>query len=176
MEDRQAPLYWQRDDGDNTGWRVFTLKGWAGLSALLDVPVCHIGFFEAEAFARWRGCRLPTEAEWECVARESPMQGNPLDTGRLHPAKARGAVSSTSSWTAGNGRPLLTSAIRDTSLFPERWANITASLCPARWFCAAAPASPPRIISAQRIETVCNQKPGGSSPAYVWHFRRDSSK
>jgi len=87
----QAPLYWQRDASDATGWRVFTLRGWTGLSTLLDVPVCHISFFEADAFARWRRCRLPTEAEWECVASELPPQGNLLDTGRLHPAKARGA-------------------------------------------------------------------------------------
>ena len=86
----QAPLYWQRDASDATGWRVFTLRGWTGLSTLLEVPVCHISFFEADAFARWRHCRLPTEAEWECVASEMPVEGNLLDTGRLHPAKARG--------------------------------------------------------------------------------------
>jgi ergothioneine biosynthesis protein EgtB len=87
----RAPLYWQRDTSDDTGWRVFTLRGWNGLSALLNVPVCHISFFEADAFARWRGCRLPKEAEWECVARESPLDGNLLDTGRLHPAEAHGS-------------------------------------------------------------------------------------
>ncbi len=89
--DWQAPLYWQRDDSDGTGWRVFTLRGWTGLSAILDVPVCHVSFFEADAFARWRGCRLPTEAEWECVASQLPLRGNLLDSGRLHPAKAHGA-------------------------------------------------------------------------------------
>jgi ergothioneine biosynthesis protein EgtB len=86
----RAPLYWQLDDVDETGWRVFTLSGWTGLSTQLDLPVCHISFFEADAFARWRGCRLPTEAEWECVASESALNGNLLDTGRMHPAKAHG--------------------------------------------------------------------------------------
>jgi ergothioneine biosynthesis protein EgtB len=86
----RAPLYWDRDSNDQTDWRVFTLRGWHGLSALLDSPVCHISFYEADAFARWRGCRLPTEAEWECVACQVPPQGNLLDTGRLHPAKASG--------------------------------------------------------------------------------------
>jgi len=85
-----APLYWDRDPDDECGWRVFTLRGWHGLSSLLDTPVCHTSLFEADAFARWRGCRLPTEAEWEFVASQVPAQGNLLDTGRLHPAKATG--------------------------------------------------------------------------------------
>ena len=86
----RAPLYWTRDADDKTGWRVFTLGGWHGLSALLDTPVCHISFFEADAFARWSGHRLPTEAEWESVASQAPLQGNLLDAGRLHPIAARG--------------------------------------------------------------------------------------
>jgi len=81
-----APLYWERDSADATGWRIFSLRGWHGLSALLDTPICHVSFFEADAFARWRGCRLPTEAEWEWVASQEPRSGNLLDTGRLHPA------------------------------------------------------------------------------------------
>jgi len=76
--------------GDETGWRVFTLRGWHGLSLLMDTPVCHISFFEADAFARWRGCRLPTEAEWEFVSSQEPRTGNLLDLGRLHPAAATG--------------------------------------------------------------------------------------
>lgn len=86
----EAPLYWERDSGDETGWHVFTLRGWHGLSVLLDSPVCHVSFFEADAFARWRGCRLPTEAEWESVARQASPHGNLLDTGRLHPAMVNG--------------------------------------------------------------------------------------
>ena len=86
----QAPLYWRRDADDETGWRVFTLMGWRGLSALLDTPVCHVSCFEADAFARWRGCRLPTEAEWEYVASQTAAHGNLLETGRLHPTAARG--------------------------------------------------------------------------------------
>jgi ergothioneine biosynthesis protein EgtB len=85
-----APLYWERDAHDETGWRVFTLRGCQRLSTLLDTPVCHVNYFEADAFARWRGCRLPTEAEWEHVAGEAPLDGNLLDSGKLHPVKARG--------------------------------------------------------------------------------------
>jgi ergothioneine biosynthesis protein EgtB len=87
----QAPLYWRRGTADKTGWRVFTLTGWHDLSTLLDTPVCHISFFEADAFARWRGCRLPTEAEWEYVASQTAVEGNLLESGRLHPVAARGA-------------------------------------------------------------------------------------
>jgi ergothioneine biosynthesis protein EgtB len=84
----KAPLYWERDAEDATGWRVFTLQGWRPLSALLDTPVCHVSFFEADAFARWKGCRLPNEAEWELAANGHAIRGNLLDTGRLHPAAA----------------------------------------------------------------------------------------
>jgi len=86
----QAPLYWERDGADVTGWRIFTLRGWHSLSELLDTPICHVSLFEADAFARWRGCRLPTEAEWECAANRISIQGNLLDTGTLHPATASG--------------------------------------------------------------------------------------
>ena len=86
----EAPLYWARDSGDETGWRIFTLRGWHGLSALLDTPACHVSFFEADAFARWRGCKLPTETEWESVSAQVLPRGNLLDTGRLHPAVANG--------------------------------------------------------------------------------------
>ena len=86
----RAPLYWERDATDSSGWRIFTLRGWHPLSALLDTPVCHVSFFEADAFARWRGCRLPTEAEWEHVATGRAIHGNLLDTRRLHSAVASG--------------------------------------------------------------------------------------
>jgi ergothioneine biosynthesis protein EgtB len=85
-----APLYWERDPTNDMGWRVFTLKGWHELSAILDTPVCHISFFEADAFARWRHSRLPTESEWESVASKERQTGNLLDTGRLHPARVSG--------------------------------------------------------------------------------------
>lgn len=86
----QAPLYWERDATDGTGWRIFTLRGGHPLSALLDTPVCHVSFFEADAFARWKGCRLPTEVEWELAAGGRSIHGNLLESGRLHPAVASG--------------------------------------------------------------------------------------
>ena len=92
----QAPLYWQRTSDSASGWRVFTLKGWKPLDALLETPVCHLSFFEADAFARWSGSRLPTEFEWEhaCLSSGgSPLRcppaltdaANMLESGELHP-------------------------------------------------------------------------------------------
>lgn len=86
----QAPLYWERDPSDETGWQIFTLRGWHGLSVLLDTPVCHVSYFEADAYARWRGCRLPTETEWELVGSQQQPIGNLLEAGWLHPAPATG--------------------------------------------------------------------------------------
>ncbi len=64
----QAPLYWRRDLEAESGWSIFTLHGWQSLDALFETPVCHLSFFEADAFARWSRCRLPTEFEWEHAA------------------------------------------------------------------------------------------------------------
>ena len=89
----EAPLYWERESRDTTGWRVFTLRGWYGLSDLLDTAVCHLSLYEADALARWRACRLPTEAEWESIASQERIEGNFLNTGRLHLAAANGASS-----------------------------------------------------------------------------------
>ena len=86
----EAPLYWQRSPDAATGWRVFTLHGWQGLDGLLQTPVCHLSFFEADAYARWKGCRLPTEFEWEhaCASVDAGAPANTLESGALHPTQA----------------------------------------------------------------------------------------
>jgi ergothioneine biosynthesis protein EgtB len=81
-----APLYWQREPATRSGWSIFTLDGTRPLEQLSETPVCHLSFFEADAFARWSGARLPTEFEWEYVAAQHPVGGNLLESQVLHPA------------------------------------------------------------------------------------------
>lgn len=85
----QAPLYWRRNDATHSGWSVFTLHGEQPLEELSETPVCHLSFFEADSFARWAGCRLATEVEWEWVGAQLSPEGNFLESGRLHPMQAR---------------------------------------------------------------------------------------
>ena len=76
-----APLYWENLDNR---WFMMTLSGMREIRE--EEPVCHVSYFEADAFARWRGNRLPTETEWECTASEEALDGNFHESGRFHPA------------------------------------------------------------------------------------------
>jgi ergothioneine biosynthesis protein EgtB len=113
----QAPLYWQRDNTTNSGWCIYTMHGFRSLDDLSETPVCHLSLFEADAYARWAGHRLPTEFEWEHAAGQLGLlhkeidsrpalltyptpdpakkpdavvatEANLLETGRLHPTPA----------------------------------------------------------------------------------------
>src|SRR6185503_3421456 len=78
-----APLYWERS---SDGWPQFTLAGLNRVHS--SAPVCHVSHYEADAFARWAGARLPTEPEWEIAASSSPIEGQFVEARRFHPAPA----------------------------------------------------------------------------------------
>lgn len=78
----RAPGYWYRDEPDGP-WQIQTLHGPRAVYG--DEPVTHISFYEADAFARWAGCRLPTEAEWETAASDREIEGNFVEQGFLNP-------------------------------------------------------------------------------------------
>ncbi|HEY8144118.1 MAG TPA: ergothioneine biosynthesis protein EgtB [Kofleriaceae bacterium] len=78
-----APLYWTEADGAVS---LYTLRGRRPLDPA--EPVCHLSYFEADAYARWAGARLPTEFEWEVAAGEGGAEGAFLESGALHPRAA----------------------------------------------------------------------------------------
>jgi ergothioneine biosynthesis protein EgtB len=87
-----APLYWEKIGGE---WFQFTCSGPRKVEHA--EPVCHVSYYEADAFARWAGARLPTEFEWEVAASALPIEGNLLEQGKFHPQAAPSSME--------NGRP-----------------------------------------------------------------------
>jgi len=105
----EAPLYWQRGQD---GWSLMTLAGLLPLRP--HEPVCHVSFYEADAFARWAGARLPTEFEWEVATGSLAPEGNFVESGRFHPAAAPAATAASKlrqmfgdvwEWTGSQYRP-----------------------------------------------------------------------
>ncbi|HYH41636.1 MAG TPA: ergothioneine biosynthesis protein EgtB [Burkholderiales bacterium] len=80
-----APLYWTKLDGV---WHEMTLSGMRTLEP--STPVCHLSYYEADAYARWQGARLPTEPEWEAATSSENLDGNFVESGLYHPRPAAG--------------------------------------------------------------------------------------
>jgi len=86
-----SPLYWERDQ-DSGSWQELTFAGMQEID--LAAPVCHVSHYEADAFARWSGARLPREEEWEVVAAQVSFEcakGSLQESGTFYPLPARGA-------------------------------------------------------------------------------------
>jgi ergothioneine biosynthesis protein EgtB len=140
-----APLYWEHA-GD--GVRQFTLHGMLPLDE--DAPVCHVSLYEADAYARWAGARLPTEAEWEVAARAVPLRGRFADDGALCP------------------RPAPPGEMRLVQLFGDVWEWTQSAYAPYPGFRPAAGA-----IGEYNGKFMCNQYVlrGGSCVTPPAHIR-----
>ena len=140
-----APLYW---DGRVDDSHVFTLAGLQSL--VLQEPVCHVSYYEADAFARWAGARLPTEFEWENAATEVPVMGNLLNLRRMHPAVA-----------VAEGEPLL-------QVFGDVWEWTASAYLPFPGYRPAAGA-----LGEYNGKFMCNQMVlrGGSCATPIDHVR-----
>ena len=84
--DWRAPLYWDQPDHGDGGWLIYTLRGARPVDP--REPVCHVSHYEADAYARWAGARLPTEFEWEVAAAHRATDGALLESDALHPRPA----------------------------------------------------------------------------------------
>ena len=148
----QAPLYWQHNEGD---WHEFTMSGARPLDK--SAPVCHVSYFEADAFARWSNKRLPTEFEWELASQDSPIVGNfagpCIEQQFIHP---RGLACSAN---AGYAR----------QMFGDTWEWTASQYSPYPGFKPAAGA-----IGEYNGKFMCNQfvLRGGSCATSQSHIRR----
>ncbi len=143
-----APLCWWDRKGE---WMEFTLAGMAPLD--LDAPACHVSYFEADAYARWAGARLATEAEWEAASVTVPLCGNFAESGRFHPA----ALSS------GDAK-----AGKLSQMFGDVWEWTRSQYTPYPGY-----ASPPGALGEYNGKFMCNQfvLRGGSCATSHSHMR-----
>jgi ergothioneine biosynthesis protein EgtB len=149
-QDMHAPMYWERIDDI---WHAFTLHGLVPVDA--NTPVTHVSYFEADAFARWAGYRLPTEAEWEVFAlngADGIDDGNFRESRMLHPVPPR--------------MPRL--SLRAQQVFGDVWEWTSSSYSPYPGFAPAAGA-----VGEYNGKFMCNQYVlrGGSCVTPKSHIR-----
>jgi ergothioneine biosynthesis protein EgtB len=144
----EAPLYWGKSDGS---WSVFTLAGMRELDK--NEPVCHVSYFEADAFARWAGARLPTEFEWEVASANLPYSGTFVDEENFHPKPLDQLTA---------GQPL-------AQMFGDVWEWTSSSYSPYPGYAPAAGA-----LGEYNGKFMCNQYVlrGGSCATSQSHIRK----
>ncbi len=147
QEEWNAPLYWEKRDGH---WWMMTLSGLREVDPA--EPVCHVSYFEADAYARWADARLPTEAEWEVAAHDVPIEGNFVEDGLFHPAPLK------SSTTGG----------KLAQMYGDVWEWTQSSYAPYPGFKPA-----PGAVGEYNGKFMCNQYVlrGGSCATSLSHIR-----
>ncbi|HEX7071967.1 MAG TPA: ergothioneine biosynthesis protein EgtB [Rhodothermales bacterium] len=140
------PFYWERD---GNRWVLFTLSGMRDVDP--DEPICHVSYFEADAYARWAGARLPTEEEWEVAAAALPVEGHFVEDRFLHPVAADPAQAS----------PLL-------QMYGDVWEWTRSQYSPYPGYAPA-----PGALGEYNGKFMCNQfvLRGGSCATSVTHIR-----
>ena len=144
----ESPLYWEKRDGK---WFTMTL---AGMTELVpEEPVCHVSLFEADAYARWCGARLPTEQEWETASSGLALEGNFVENERFHVAPLTSPVPA--------GKP--------AQMFGDVWEWTRSSYSPYPGYSAA-----PGALGEYNGKFMCNQYVlrGGSCATSQSHIRR----
>jgi ergothioneine biosynthesis protein EgtB len=144
-EEWEAPLYWEKRDGR---WWTMTLSGMREVAKA--EPVCHVSYYEADAYARWADARLPTEAEWEVAAQDVPIEGNFVENGLYHPT------------------PLTTSSGKLAQMYGDVWEWTQSSYSPYPGFRPG-----PGAIGEYNGKFMCNQYVlrGGSCATSLSHIR-----
>ncbi len=159
--DWTEPFYWEKRDagtGDGPEWHHFTLAGMRPVDP--NEPMTHVSYFEADAFARWAGARLPTEFEWEVASEGMPVEGTFAEDGVLHPT-APALVAA-----GGDGAP---PAPRLRQLFGDAWEWTRSQYSPYSGYAPLEGA-----LGEYNGKFMCNQfvLRGGSCATSQTHLRR----